>query len=261
MLNSSQEKFINKFEAALVRKGKHPEFIAQQVASVTQQFEYGNQQGKPVEQFGDGPEAYADVVGRDLPRAHQLLRPIIAIFILVFGIMVIPQFLNGTFTWTVEYILFVLIFPVLGVFGLYAILKVTEIRFVEYDKNKISMIAYLILFTYVIILAGVYLYGTELFRSMSLVYIGDPSFDTLVMIGWVLLAVVAIALLVMRYWVFSLVLIIFSIAPVISRQFTDIPMDDDGYLILTNLVLMLTILLVVVVIGIVAFIYSKRSKR
>lgn len=261
MLNESQEIFIKHFEEELVRKGKHPEFIAQQVASVTQQFEYSNQQGKPVKQFGDGPKEYANVVGRDLPRAHQLLRPIIAIFILIFGAMVIPQLLNGTFQLTVENILFVVLFPSLGASGLYAILRISEVRFVEYDKNKISMIAFLILFTYVIVLAGVYLYSSELFRSTSLIYLGELSYDTGVVIGWVLLGLIAIVLFAMRYWLFSLILVIFSIAPVISKQFTDTPMDDDGYLILTNIVLMMFILIVVLLIGLTVFIYSKRSRR
>lgn len=260
MLSESQEKFIKRFEAALVEKGKHPEFIAQQVASVTQQFEYGNQQGKPVDVLGGGPENYANVVGRDLPRAHQLFRPIITVFILIFGVMTIPQLLNGTFAWTLEYILFVLLFPVVGAYGLYIILKISEKRFVEYNKNKISMIAYLILFTYIIILVGVGIFGTETLRGASLVNIGTPSTDTMFIIGWVVLALVVITFLVMRYWLFSIVVIIFSVAPLISRQFTAVPMDDDGYLILTNIVLMLTILLVVVVIGVVVFIYSKRRK-
>lgn len=260
MLNASQEKFIKRFEAALVEKGKHPEFISQQVASVTQQFEYGNQQGKPVNVLGGGPENYANVVGRDLPRAHELFRPIIAIFISVFGIMTIPQLLNGTFAWTFEYILFILLFPVVGAFGLYYLVKIAEKRFIEYDKNKISMVAYLILFTYIIILAGVSIFGTETLRGSSLFNISTPSSDTLFIIGWVVFAFTVIALLVMRYWLFAVVVALFSVAPLISRQFTEVPMDDDGYLILTNIVLMLTILLVVVVVGIVAFIYSKRRK-
>lgn len=261
MLNESQETFIKKFEHALEKKGKHPEFIAQQVASVIQQFEYANANNESTDNFGGGPEQYADVVGRDLPRARNLLKPIIGIFILLFGLIVAPQFLNGTFTWTLEYILFVLLFIVLGGFGLYAILKVTENHFVEYDKNKISMVAYLILFSYIILLAGVYLYGDAVFRGMSLVYLGELPYDTSIIIGWVILGLIVVALLLMKYWIFAVILIIFSIAPVVYRQFTDIPMDDDGYLILTNLILMTVILIIVVFIGFVAMIFSKRRKK
>lgn len=261
MLNESQEIFIKKFERELEQKGKHPEFIAQQVASVIQQFEYANDNNESTENFGGGPEHYAKVVGRDLPHARDLLKPITAIFILLFGLIAAPQFLNGTFTWTLEYILFVLFFTLIGGFGLYAILKVIENHFVEYDKNKISMVAYLILFTYIIMLVGVYLYGDAVFRSMSLVYLGELAYDTSIIIGWVLLAIIVLVLLFMKYWIFTVLLIIFSIAPVVYRQFTDIPMDDDGYLILTNLILMTIILIVVVLIGFLAFIFSKRSKK
>lgn len=261
MINESQETFIKQFEKALERKGKHPEFIAQQVASVMQQFEYANDNNQSTENFGGGPERYAELVGRDLPRAHNLLKPIIGIFLLLFGGIVIPQFLNGTFEWTLEYILFVVLFIALGAFGLYAILKVTENHFVEYDKNKISMVAYLILFTYIILLVGVFLYADQLFRSLSLVYLGELSYDTSLIIGWVLLGLIVIAFLIMRYWLFGIILIIFSSAPVIYRQFTDIPIDDDGYLILTNLILMTVILIVVVLIGIIAYLFSKRRKK
>lgn len=261
MLNESQEAFIEKFEAALERKGKHPEFIAQQVASVIQQFEYANHHNESTENFGGGPERYAEIVGRELPRAHDLLKPVLGIFILLFGGIAVPQFLNGTFDWTLEYILFILLFIGIGGFGFYSILKVVENHFVEYDKNKISMVAYLIMFSYIILLAGVYLYGDQLFRSLSLVYLGELPHETSIIIGWVLLGLIVLALLFMKYWVFAIILIIFSSAPVVYRQFTDIPIDDDGYLILTNLILMTVILALVVIIGILAFIFSKRRRK
>lgn len=261
MLSHEQKSFVETFRNELIKKEKHPEFIEEQEKSLIQQLEYQNEIGQDTTQFGGGPVQYANTVARELPRAHDFIKLILMTFTFILGVMVIPQFLNDTVTLSLGHLMYVILIVGFGAFGFYTILRIVELRFVDYHKNKVSMIAYLLIFGFVMLLAGAYLVAGDYFDANPIMIFAEFSSETNIIIGWVLLAIFTLFLFAFRYWLFAVLLVVFSVAPVIYRNFTNAPIDGDNYLILSNIVFQLVILAAVTLIGIIAWANSKRRSK
>lgn len=253
MLSKESEKFLREFRVELMTRGKDEETRAELEAELKDYLIEAEADGKTLDDVTNGSvEAYIDSISEEVPFENKIGRVVGVAALGLFLLLIIPDFLNGTFEFTVSHLIYLIVLFVLAPLGIIAFLKHIIVEHTDFKEEKIEKMGYVKLTVASILFMGLLVGGIMFYREIPIYEFLTLDLGTTRIIGYVLFAVSAVVFLVLRQWIILGALLVVSLPQIIAIIFSNGNPGDERYILITAISLFV-LMLVFVLVSLVGF--------
>lgn len=231
MLSKESEKFLREFRIELMTRGKDEATIEELETELRDHLMEAEADGKTLDDVTNGSvDAYIDSISKEIPFENKIGRIVGVAALGLLLMFIIPDFLSGTFEFTVSHILYIVLLFVLGPLAITLFLKHLIVEHTDFNNEKIDRMGYiklvLVSITFMALLVG----GIILYRTFPIYEFFTLDLYTSRLVGYILLGLAVILFIILKQWILFAAILVVSLPQVIAHLFSSGNPADQSYI-------------------------------